>query len=276
MSLAQEDAAYLDQAFDILKELEDKIRVLEIETRFDTEVDVNDAILTINSGAGGTESCDFASMLARMYQRYADKKQLTFEILHLVDGTTDGIKSITMRINGKYAYGLLKNEIGVHRLQRVSPFGGKDKVHTSFVSVYVSPIVDDSIEIEILDKDLEEDTYRSSGKGGQHVNKTDSAVRIRHLPTGIVVACQTQRSQPQNRSKAMEMLRSKLYDLKLQEQREKLNQVEDSKNDASFGNQIRSYIFHPQQMVKDHRTNIKIYDIQEFLDGNLELMEKMW
>jgi peptide chain release factor 2 len=243
---------------------------LEIQSLLGGEVDQNDAILTINSGAGGTESCDWASMLFRMYLRYAERKGWETEVHDLQDGDEAGIKSATIEIRGPYAFGLLKAESGVHRLVRISPYDSNARRHTSFASVYVSPIVDDNIEITVADSDIKVDTYRASGAGGQHVNRTDSAVRITHIPSGIVVACQTQRSQHQNRDQAMKILKSKLYERELEARKAAQAVVEGNKSDVSFGSQIRSYVLHPYKLVKDHRTDHESFSPDEVLDGAID------
>ena len=237
---------------------------------FSGENDVNDCFVDINAGAGGTDSCDFALMLLRMYERFANRHQFKVEIVSMLDGEEAGIRSATLKIQGRYAFGWLKMESGVHRLVRISPFNANDKRQTSFASVWVYPQIDDNIEIEILDKDLRVDTYRASGAGGQHVNKTDSAVRITHLPTNIVVQCQSDRSQLKNRAEAMKMLKSRLYEFELQKKREEQNKAEAAKTDNSWGHQIRSYVLHPYQMVKDLRTNYETGNTQSVLDGEID------
>jgi len=242
----------------------------EIECLFSEENDVNNCFVDINAGAGGTDSCDFALMLLRMYERFANRHQFKVEIVSMLDGEEAGIRSATLKIEGRYAFGWLRMEAGVHRLVRISPFNANDKRQTSFASVWVYPQVDDNIEIEILDKDLRVDTYRASGAGGQHVNKTDSAVRITHLPTNIVVQCQSDRSQLKNRAEAMKMLKSRLYEFELQKKREEQNKAEAAKTDNSWGHQIRSYVLHPYQMVKDLRTNYEVGNTQKVLDGEID------
>lgn len=234
------------------------------------EHDDNDVILEIHPGAGGTESQDWGSMLLRMYQRFADQHQFKVEIIDYQAGDEAGIKSVTLEIKGPKAYGLLQSEKGVHRLVRISPFDSNSRRHTSFASVEVTPIIDDSIEIEINDDELRIDTYRASGAGGQHVNKTDSAVRITHLPTGITVQSQAQRSQLQNREQAMAMLKSKLYQREQEEQANKLAQIRGEQKEIAWGSQIRSYVFHPYSMVKDHRTNHETGNAQAVMDGALD------
>lgn len=243
---------------------------LHLSTLLCGEYDKNDAILTLHAGAGGTESCDWASMLCRMYQRWADKKGFTTELIDFLDGDEAGYKSVTLEIHGENAYGYLKSERGVHRLVRISPFNAAGKRQTSFVSCDVMPDLEEAPEIEIDEKDLRIDTYRSSGAGGQHVNKTSSAIRITHLPTGIVVQCQNERSQFQNKDKAMQMLKAKLYLLQKQESAEKESDIRGEVRDINFGNQIRSYVLQPYTLVKDHRTNEEAGNAQTVLDGNLD------
>ena len=231
---------------------------------------MNAAILTINAGAGGTESCDWASILFRMYLRYAERKGWQADVHDLLPGEEAGIKNATIEITGEFAYGLLKAENGVHRLVRISPFDSNARRHTSFASVFVTPVVDDTIEIEINPADLKVDTYRASGAGGQHVNKTDSAVRITHMPTGLVAASQTQRSQIQNRENAMKLLRSALYERELEKRRAAAQALENTKTDISFGHQIRSYVLHPYKLIKDHRTDYESHSPDDVLDGGLD------
>jgi peptide chain release factor 2 len=232
--------------------------------------DACDAIVTINAGAGGTDAQDWAEMLMRMYLRWAERRGFKAEILDEQPGKEAGIKSTTFTVAGDYAYGLLSAEAGVHRLVRISPFNAGQSRETSFASVFVYPEVDEDIDIEILDKDLRVDTYRSSGAGGQHVNVTDSAVRITHLPTGIVVTCQNQRSQHQNREVAMKVLRSKLYELEMEKRQAETAQLEESKRDISFGSQIRNYVLHPYRLAKDVRTKYEVTDVEAVLDGDID------
>lgn len=243
---------------------------LRLDTLLSGEYDKDGAILTLHAGAGGTESCDWASMLSRMYQRWADRKGYTTEILDYLDGEEAGLKSVTIQINGLNAYGHLKSERGVHRLVRISPFNAAGKRQTSFVSCDVMPDIEEDLDVEIADDDLRIDIFRSSGAGGQHVNKTSSAIRITHLPTGIVVQCQNERSQFQNKDKAMQMLKAKLYLLKQQENLEKESGIRGEIRDINFGNQIRSYVLQPYTMVKDHRTNTDVANAQSVLDGNID------
>ena len=270
LELAEMEDEFLQEAESLATRLESELEKLEVESLLSDELDGSDALVTINAGAGGTESCDWANMVLRMYLRYCEKNDLKAEISDIQDGDEAGIKSVTMEVCGRFAFGLLKSESGVHRLVRISPFDSNAKRHTSFCSVFVSAIVDDNIEIEINPADLRVDTYRASGAGGQHVNRTDSAVRITHQPTGIVVQCQTQRSQHQNRDTAMKHLRTKLYELELEKRREKQAAVEESKGDIAFGSQIRSYVLHPYKMVKDHRTSQESHAPDAVLDGSID------
>lgn len=243
---------------------------LEVKRILNGEMDVNSAYISINSGAGGTEACDWAGMLMRMYMRYADQQGYKVESLEMSDGDGAGIKSVTLLIEGPYAYGHLKAESGVHRLVRISPFDSNARRHTSFASVYAWPEVDEDIDIEVNMADVEVQTYRSSGAGGQHVNKTDSAVRMRHIPSGVVVACQMERSQVQNRAKALKMLKAALYEKEMEKRRKERDQVESTKMANEWGSQIRSYVLHPYQMVKDHRTDYETSQSQDVLNGDLD------
>jgi len=243
---------------------------LETETLLSGENDARNAIVTIHPGAGGTESQDWGDMLLRMYLRWAERQGFQAVLNDYQPGEEAGLKSATFSVSGDYAYGLLTSEIGVHRLVRISPFDQAKRRHTSFASVFVSPEIDESIEVDIKPEDLRVDTYRSSGKGGQHVNTTDSAVRITHIPSGIVVSCQNERSQHKNRERAMSMLRSKLYEAELEKKRAETKKIEDSKLDIDFGSQIRSYVLQPYRMVKDHRTKIEVGDVDRVLDGDLQ------
>jgi len=262
----EEVSADLRREIDSLREVVDR---LETETLLSGENDARNAIVTIHPGAGGTESQDWADMLLRMYLRWAERQGFGTVLNDYQPGEEAGMKSATFSVSGDYAYGLLTSEIGVHRLVRISPFDQAKRRHTSFASVYVSPEIDESIEVDIKPEDLRVDTYRSSGKGGQHVNTTDSAVRITHNPTGIVVSCQNERSQHKNRERAMSMLRSKLYEFELEKKREATKKIEDSKLDIDFGSQIRSYVLQPYRMVKDHRTKVEVGDVDRVLDGDL-------
>lgn len=247
-----------------------EIEQLELRNMLRGPDDGRDALLTIHSGAGGTESQDWADMLLRMYTRWAEDHDFDVELLDLQPGEEAGIKGATLEIRGEHAYGYLKAEKGVHRLVRISPFDAQARRHTSFASVFVYPVVDEDIEIEINEKDLRIDTYRAGGKGGQHVNKTDSAVRITHLPTGIVVACQNERSQGQNKATAMKMLRAALYQHELEQRAAERDKVEAEKTEIGWGNQIRSYVFQPYTMVTDHRTELKVGDVHKVMDGDLD------
>jgi peptide chain release factor 2 len=259
--------ADLRHEIDGLRQLVDR---LETETLLSGENDARNAIVTIHPGAGGTESQDWADMLLRMYLRWAERQGFQTVLNDYQPGEEAGMKSATFTVNGDYAFGLLTSEIGVHRLVRISPFDQAKRRHTSFASVFVSPEIDESIAVEIKPEELRVDTYRSSGKGGQHVNTTDSAVRITHIPTGTVVSCQNERSQHKNRERAMSMLRSKLYELELEKKREATRKIEDSKLDIDFGSQIRSYVLQPYRMVKDHRTKEEVGDVDRVLDGDLQ------
>ena len=251
-------------------EIAARLESLEMQNMLQGPDDMRDALLTIHPGAGGTESQDWAEMLVRMYTRWAERHGFTVEVLDLLPGEEAGIKSAEIEIRGRYAYGLLRAEKGVHRLVRISPFDSQSRRHTSFASVFVYPVVDDEIEIEIKDDDLRIDVYRASGKGGQHVNKTSSAVRITHIPTGIVVACQQERSQGKNKATAMKMLKSRLYERAVAEREAKKAEVDKQKLDNSWGNQIRSYVFQPYTMVNDHRTELKVTDVHKVMDGDLD------
>lgn len=268
---AEDDQSLIDEAEKVIFDLHEKVEKQQLESLLSGEADPNDAYLEVNSGAGGTEACDWASMILRMYLRWADQRGFKTEILEMSDGEEAGIKSATVEIKGENAYGWLKTENGVHRLVRISPYDSNARRHTSFASVAVSPVVDDSIEIEIDEKDLRVDTYRSSGKGGQHVNKTDSAVRLTHIPTGVVAACQSGRSQHQNKDTAMKMLKARLYERELQKQLDAKAAAEGEKTDIGWGHQIRSYVLHPYQMVKDLRTNAETSQSGAVLDGDIDM-----
>jgi len=266
----ESDQASLDDALSQLMQLQTLAARAELEALLSGEADGSDAYLEVNSGAGGTESADWAAMLLRMYARWAATRDMAVEVIEETAGEQAGIKSATLKITGLNAYGWLKTEAGVHRLVRISPFDSNAKRHTSFASVWVFPVVDDKIEIEINPADVRTDTYRASGSGGQHVNKTDSAVRLTHLPTGIAVACQNQRSQHQNRDQAWKMLRARLYEVELQKREAAAQAVEDQKSDIGWGHQIRSYVLQPYQMVKDLRTQVETSDTSGVLDGDLD------
>jgi peptide chain release factor 2 len=268
-----------DVADDLARGLEDLQSVIETaETKkmLGGEHDRRNAIVTIHPGAGGTESQDWAEMLLRMYLRWCERRGLKCEVIDQQPGEDAGIKSATFTVNGDYAFGLLSAEAGVHRLVRISPFDQAARRHTSFASVFVYPEMPEDVELEIPEKDLRIDTYRSSGAGGQHVNVTDSAIRITHLPTGIVVSCQNERSQHRNRDSAMKVLRARLYDLKLREQQAELERISGEKKDIAFGNQIRSYVLQPYQMIKDHRTKEQVGDVNRVLDGDLDQFIKAY
>lgn len=271
------DMGYEDEDPELVSEIQQEIQsfqenfnTIRIQTLLSGEYDGCNAIVTIHAGAGGTESCDWASMLYRMYNRWADKKGFSITVLDFLDGDVAGIKAVTFEVSGENAYGYLKSEKGVHRLVRISPFNSAGKRQTSFVSLDVMPDIEEDIDIEIADDELKIDTYRSSGAGGQHVNKTSSAIRITHLPTGIVVQCQNERSQHHNKEKALQMLKAKLQLLKEQEQAEKVSDIRGEIKDIGFGNQIRSYIMQPYTLVKDHRTNEESGNVASVLDGNID------
>ena len=257
------------------------IKDFELKLILNGENDMNDAIITIHPGAGGTESQDWAEMLYRMYSMWAESKGFKFNVIDFQNGDEAGLKDCTLEISGDYAYGLLQSEIGIHRLVRISPFDSNSRRHTSFASVTVSPAVNDDIDIDINQKDLRIDTFRSSGAGGQHVNKTDSAIRITHIPSGIVTQCQTQRSQHKNKEQALKVLKSKLFQLEVEKQLQNKKELEGEKKDIGWGNQIRSYVFHPYNMIKDHRTNHEVGNIKSVMDGNIDefiysyLLDKM-
>jgi len=271
MAEAEGDAPMAAEAENALFALRDVAAERELESLLSGEADANDCYLEVNSGAGGTEAQDWAEMLLRMYVRWAEKHGYKVSMLCETRGEEAGIKSATIQIAGHNAYGWLKTESGVHRLVRISPYDSNARRHTSFASISVTPVVDENVSIEVLDKDLKVDVFRASGAGGQHVNKTESAVRFTHLPTGIVVACQQERSQHQNRAKAMEMLRAKLYELELKKREEAAADIEAQKTDIAWGHQIRSYVLQPYQMVKDARTGAETSQSQAVLDGDIDL-----
>ncbi|MEX0955855.1 MAG: peptide chain release factor 2 [Rhizobiaceae bacterium] len=266
----EDDKSVITDAEAAIRSLSGEIRARQVETLLSGEADANDTYLEIHAGAGGTESQDWANMLLRMYTRWAERRGMKVEVLEVHDGEEAGIKSATVLIKGDKAYGWMKTESGVHRLVRISPYDSNARRHTSFASAWVYPVIDDTIDIDIPDSDVRIDTYRSSGAGGQHVNTTDSAVRITHLPTGIAVACQAGRSQHQNRAKAWEMLRSRLYEEELKKREEAASETEASKTDIGWGHQIRSYVLQPYQLVKDLRTGVESTNPQEVLDGGLD------
>lgn len=269
MADEENDTSLIPEVEEEVENLESKLEALRIETLLSGEYDSKNAILTLHAGAGGTEACDWCQMLFRMYNRWADNNGYTTQTIDYLEGDEAGIKSVTIEVSGDNAYGHLKSEHGVHRLVRISPFNAAGKRQTSFVSCDVMPDIDEDIDIEVDMDDLRIDTYRSSGAGGQHINKTSSAIRITHLPTGIVVQCQNERSQHQNKDKAMQMLKAKLYLLKQEENAQKSSDIRGDVKDINFGNQIRSYVLQPYTMVKDHRTNKDIGNAQSVLDGNI-------
>ena len=270
MGYEEEDESIIPEVQAEMDGFVERFEALRIKTLLSGEYDRDNAILKLNAGAGGTESCDWASMLYRMYTRWAEKKGFSVEVLDYLDGDEAGIKSVTFQINGENAYGYLKSEKGVHRLVRISPFNAQGKRQTSFVSLDVMPDIEDDIDIEINPEDLRIDTYRSSGAGGQHINKTSSAIRITHLPTGIVVQCQNERSQFQNKDKAMQMLKAKLYLLEQQKNAEKLSGIRGEVTEIGWGNQIRSYVMQPYTLVKDHRTSEEISNVGAVMDGQID------
>ncbi|WP_294785240.1 peptide chain release factor 2 [uncultured Eubacterium sp.] len=271
MGYEENDPEVIPEIQELLDEFETSFENIRMKTLLSGEYDRDDAIVTLHAGAGGTESCDWASMLYRMYTRWASSKKFEVEVLDYLDGEEAGIKSVTFQVHGENAYGYLKSEKGVHRLVRISPFNAAGKRQTSFVSCDVMPDIEEDVEVEINDEDLRIDTYRSSGAGGQHINKTSSAIRITHLPTGIVVQCQNERSQHMNKDKAMQMLKAKLYLLKQQENAEKAADIRGDVTEIGWGNQIRSYVMQPYTMVKDHRTNAETGNVDSVMDGNIDL-----
>jgi peptide chain release factor 2 len=264
------DADSAVEAVEAFEKMKEGITVAEQKALLSEEMDTNNAIISINAGAGGTESCDWASMIHRMLQRWSETKGYKVEVLDHQYGESAGIKSVTFTVSGNYAYGNLKSETGIHRLVRISPFDSAARRHTSFCSVFVSPEVDDTIEIEVLDKDIRIDVYRSGGAGGQSVNTTDSAVRITHNPSGLVVTCQNQRSQLQNKATAMKVLKSRLYEKEMEKKRAEQAETEANKKEIGWGSQIRSYVLHPYKLVKDHRTNCESGNADKVLDGDLD------
>lgn len=272
----EKDANLLEELTKELEGLEKKLESLEVKKMLSHELDSKGCFLSINAGAGGTEACDWAQILSRMYERYASKKGWAISVIDKVDGEVAGIKNITLKFEGDFAYGYCKSEKGVHRLVRISPFDANKKRHTSFASVDVSPVIDEEIEIEIKPQDLRIDTFRSSGAGGQHVNVTDSAVRITHLPTNIVVTSQNERSQIQNRQTCMQMLKSKLYEKEILEREEKINKMGGEKKKIEWGSQIRSYVFQPYTLVKDTRTKYETSNVQAVLNGEIDEFVKAY
>ena len=264
------DAELMDELGREVAEIEGTVAKLELQNMLRGAADKRSAIMTIHPGAGGTESQDWAEMLMRMYTRWSERRGFTVKVLDILQGEEAGIKSVSMEIDGDYAYGHLKAERGVHRLVRISPFDAQARRHTSFASVFVYPLVDDTIEIEVRDDDIEMEVFRASGAGGQHVNKTSSAVRLRHLPSGIVVSCQQERSQFKNRATAMKMLKAGLYQRAREEQKKKKAKMESTKTEIGWGNQIRSYVFQPYTMVNDHRSELKVTDVQAVMDGDVD------
>ncbi|WP_338329934.1 peptide chain release factor 2 [Commensalibacter sp. Nvir] len=266
----EDDQPVIKEALARLRDVEKKVKCLESESLLSGEADRNDCYIEVNSGAGGTEAQDWAEMIVRMYSRWAERHHYTVSLLESTEGEQAGIKSATLKITGTNAYGWLKTEAGVHRLVRISPFDSAKRRHTSFASVWVYPVIDESIKIDINESDLKVDTYRASGAGGQHINKTESAIRITHIPSGIIVACQTDRSQHRNRATAMEMLKARMYELELQKREEQAAQTEASKTEIGWGHQIRSYVLAPYQLVKDLRTEVEKTNPQAILDGDLD------
>lgn len=270
MGYEENDASLIPEIEEMLQEFENTYDSIRMKTLLSGEYDQDNAILSLHAGAGGTESCDWAAMLYRMYARWADKKGFSLEVLDSLDGDEAGIKSITFQVNGENAYGYLKSEKGVHRLVRISPFNAAGKRQTSFVSCDVMPDIEEDVDIEVKDEDIRIDTYRSSGAGGQHINKTSSAIRITHFPTGIVVQCQNERSQHMNKDKAMQMLKAKLYLLKQEENAQKAAGIRGEVTEIGWGNQIRSYVMQPYTMVKDHRTGVESGNVDAVMDGSLD------
>ncbi len=270
MSQEESEEETVQEIEEELIRFEEEFEALRIQTLLTGEYDRDNAIVTLHAGAGGTESCDWANMLYRMYSRWAEKKGFSVEVLDYLEGDVAGIKGVTFEVKGENAYGYLRSEKGVHRLVRISPFNAAGKRQTSFASCDVIPDIEEDIDIEINDDDIRIDTYRSSGAGGQHINKTSSAIRITHFPTGIVVQCQNERSQHMNKDKAMQMLKAKLYLMKQQEQAEKVSGIRGEIKEIGFGSQIRSYVMQPYTLVKDHRTNMEISNVGSVMDGNLD------
>lgn len=270
MSDPESDSAEIKELITYFGKISNQIDKFEFESLLSGPDDFRDAIITIHPGAGGTESQDWADMLFRMYNRWIERREFTSELIDYQPGDEAGLKSVTLRVKGEFVYGFLKSESGVHRLVRISPFDANSRRHTSFVSVHVYPVVEDNVEIEIKDDDIRIDTFRASGAGGQHVNKTSSAIRITHLPTNIVVSCQSERSQHKNKDSAMTVLKARLYQLHKEEEAKKMAKYEESKKKIEWGSQIRSYVFHPYNMVKDHRTSQETSNIQAVMDGDID------
>jgi peptide chain release factor 2 len=266
----QGDEKEAQELLEKVRKSEEAITQLEFRRMLGEEHDPSNGIVSINAGAGGTEAQDWVEMLLRMYLRWAEEKEFKTEIIDILVGEEAGLKNVTFMVSGPYAYGYLKAEVGIHRLVRISPFDAGARRHTSFASVFVIPEISDDVVVDIDEKDLRVDTYRSSGAGGQHVNKTDSAVRITHLPTGIVVQCQNERSQHKNRATAMKILRARLYELEMSKKAERLDELHNNKKEIAWGSQIRSYILHPYKMVKDHRTNLVVHQVDRVLDGEID------
>ena len=269
LSMEEGDRESMDEAIRLIRDLEGRVKALEVETMLSGEHDRGNAIVSIHAGAGGTEAQDWAEMLLRMYLRWCEKKGFRTEIVDSLPGEEAGIKGVTFTVEGPYAYGYLKAEVGIHRLVRISPFDASRRRHTSFAAVFVYPEVED-VEVEIKESDLRIDTFRASGAGGQHVNKTDSAVRITHLPTGIVVQCQNERSQHKNRAMAMKILKARLYEWELKKREEEMRHLHEEKREIAWGSQIRSYVLQPYRLVKDHRTGVEIGDVDSVLDGGID------
>lgn len=270
LAVEEDDEATIQEVTNRVTQLKKKLRGLELARLLDGENDIRNAILSIHAGAGGTEAQDWVQMLLRMYIRWCERKGFGVEVVDMLDGEEAGIKNVTFTVSGKYAYGFLKAESGIHRLVRISPFDASGRRHTSFAAVFVYPEIDDEIVVDIKSSDIRIDTFRASGAGGQHVNKTSSAVRITHIPTGIVVTCQNEKSQHRNREIAMKILRARLYELERKKQQEKLQEIHNNLDDIAWGNQIRSYILQPYRLVKDHRTNLERGDVDNVLDGDID------
>ena len=276
MAIEEKDSETQQEVAASIDDLKERIALVELECMFSGEHDANNAILTIHAGAGGTEAQDWVGMLMRMYLRWAEEKGFSTDILDYQPGDEAGVKSVTILVKGRHAFGLLRSELGIHRLVRISPFDASGRRHTSFASVMVLPELDDTIEVDINEKDLRIDTYRASGAGGQHVNKTDSAIRITHLPTGIVVQCQNERSQHRNKDMAMKMLTARLYEKEKEEQQKEQNDLHGDKKEIAWGSQIRSYVLQPYRLIKDHRTNHEEGNVDAVLDGRLDQFIKSY